>query len=118
MKTIINFLITGLIVFILAYLLPGVTEVSFWGALVVALVLGILNIFIRPLLVFFTLPATIVTFGLFLWVINALIILVASWLLKDIFHVDGFWWALLFALLMSLIQSVAGYENKEKKRLR
>lgn len=117
MKSLINFLTTALIVFILAYILPGIGEVTFVGALIVALVLGLLNIFIRPLLVFFTLPATIVTFGLFLLVINALIILLASWLLKDIFPVDGFWYALLFALLLSIIQSVVGYEEPTRKRI-
>lgn len=105
MRSIVNFVITAAIVFGLAYLLPGVTVSSFWGALAVAVVLGILNVFVRPVIVFLTLPATLITFGLFLWVINSVIILLASWMLKDLFHVDGFWWALLFALLLSVVES-------------
>lgn len=113
MKTIFNFLITALIVFGLSYILPGVHVNGYLGALIVALVLGLLNIFIKPILVFMTLPASLITFGLFLWVINAVIILLASWLLKDTFHVDGFWWALLFSLLLAAVQSVLGFEKSK-----
>ncbi|HUH35383.1 MAG TPA: phage holin family protein [Moheibacter sp.] len=105
MRSIISFLLTGLIVLGLAHLLPGVEVSSFWGALLVALVLGILNAFVRPILVFLTLPATLITFGLFLWVINAIIILLASWFLGDYFHVTSFWWALLFSFLLSVVIS-------------
>lgn len=115
MRSIISFLLTGLIVFGLAYLLPGIHVSSFWGALLVALVLGILNAFVRPILVFMTLPATLITFGLFLWVINAVIVLLASWFLKGYFEVNNFWWALLFAFLLSVVISlvnVGGEKNK------
>jgi putative membrane protein len=85
-----------------AYILPGVHVLSFWTALVVALVLGVLNILIKPLLIILTLPVTIITFGLFLLVINALIVLLTSHIVPG-FRVDSFWWAFLFSILVSLI---------------
>jgi putative membrane protein len=66
--------------------------------------LGLLNIFVKPLLIILTLPITIFTFGLFLFVINALIILLAAKFVNG-FRVDGFWWALLFSLLLSILTS-------------
>jgi putative membrane protein len=78
---------------------------NFWTALVLALVLGILNVLIKPLLVVLTLPITLVTFGLFLLVINALMVLFASHLVPG-FTVDGFWWALLFSMVVSLINLI------------
>lgn len=113
MKTILNFLISAAIVMALSYILPGVSVSGFIGALIVALVLALLNVFVKPILVFFTLPATIVTLGLFLLVINACIILLASWLLKNTFHVENFWWALLFSLLLSFAQSIFQLDQKE-----
>ena len=74
------------------------------SALVLAIVLGILNLFVKPILIILTLPITIFTFGLFLFVINALIILLAAKFVNG-FHVDGFWWALLFSLLLSVLTS-------------
>lgn len=113
MKTILNFLISAAIVMGLSYILPGVSVSGFMGALGVALVLALLNLFVKPILVFFTLPATIFTLGLFLLVINACIILLASWLLKSSFHVENFWWALLFSLLLSFAQSIFLIEKSE-----
>jgi putative membrane protein len=92
-------------VVLLANILPGVHVDTFGIAVIVALVLSLLNFLVKPLLVILTLPVTIVTFGLFLLVINALIILMASGLVSG-FAVDGFWWALLFSLLLSLVQSI------------
>lgn len=113
MKTILNFVITAVIVMGLSYILPGVSISGFLGALGVALVLALLNIFVKPILVLFTLPATIFTLGLFLLVINACIILLASWLMKSSFHVENFWWALLFSLLLSFGQSIFLVDRKE-----
>jgi len=90
---------------IAAYLLPGVHVIDLWTALVVALVMGILNVLIKPLLIILTLPITIITFGLFLLVINALLVLLASHIVPG-FTVDGFWWALLFSLVISFINLV------------
>lgn len=88
-----------------SYLLPGIHIETFWIALLVALVLSLLNVFLKPLLVVITLPFTIFTFGFFLLVINAVIILIASAWVKA-FQVDGFWWALLFSIIVSLITSL------------
>lgn len=104
MKTILKLLLTALVVIILANILPGVTINSYGTAVIVAFTIAILNMIIRPLLVFFTLPATIVTFGLFLFIINACIILLADKLVGD-FQVAGFWYALLFSICLSIFRS-------------
>jgi len=105
MKFILRLLLSALAVVLLANILPGVHVATFGIAVLVALVLSLLNFLVKPLLVVLTLPVTIVTFGLFLLVINALIILMAGGLVSG-FSVDGFWWALLFSLLLSLVQSI------------
>jgi putative membrane protein len=101
----INWIASALVIIIAAYLLPGVHVANFWTALLLAVVLGLLNIFIKPLLVLLTLPITILTMGLFLVVINALMILLASTIVPG-FTIDGFWWALAFGLLISLINLI------------
>ena len=106
-------IITSIVVFALSYLLSGIHIDSFWAALVLAIVLAILNAIIKPLLILLTLPLTIITLGLFLFVINALIILLADNLI-DGFRVDGFWWALLFSLLLSIVTSIL-YKEKKKR---
>lgn len=105
MKTIINIIVTTILVMVISYFLPGVRVEGFADALVVALVLGLLNIFIKPILVLLTLPATIFTLGLFLLVINAIIILICEQLVSG-FHVASFGSALLFSLILSFCQSV------------
>ncbi|MFT4644587.1 MAG: putative membrane protein [Planctomycetota bacterium] len=98
-------LLTALAVFFLSWWLPGVSiEQSYFNAIMVAAVLGFLNSSLKPILVVLTLPATILTLGLFMWVINAFVILVADWAL-DGFTVDGFWWALIFSGLLSFVNS-------------
>lgn len=114
MKTLISIFFTTVFVLLLANFLPGVSVNSFMTALVVALVLGLLNIFIKPILVLFTLPATIVTLGLFLLVINAVIILLCDELV-DGFEVADFWRALLFSLVLSFCQSLVSGLTSEKK---
>jgi putative membrane protein len=105
MNLIIRILLTAVAVVIIAIFLPGVAVEGFTSAIIVAVVLGLLNLFVKPILVLLTLPITVVTFGLFLLVINALIILMANSFI-DGFTVDGFWIALLFSLLLSLLQSI------------
>lgn len=105
MNLIIRILLTAVAVVLLAYILPGVDVSGFGSAIIVAVVLSLLNIFIKPILVILTLPITVVTLGLFLLVINALIILIANSFING-FTVDGFWIALLFSLLLSLLQSI------------
>ncbi|MBC8487803.1 MAG: phage holin family protein [Bacteroidetes bacterium] len=112
MKFVLKILLTAVIVIITAYLLPGVHVRNFLSAIIVAFILALLNGFLKPVLVFLTIPITILTFGLFLLVINAVIILIASSLVSG-FYVEGFWWALLFSLIMSLISYLLGIRDKE-----
>lgn len=102
MRTLINWLVYSLAILVAAYILPGVHITSFLTALVVAVVLGIINAFIKPLLIILTLPITILTLGLFTLVINALLIMFTSWIVPG-FVVDGFWWALLFSIVLSIV---------------
>lgn len=105
MNFILNWLISALAVGITAYILPGVTVGSYWNALLVAAVLGLVNVFIRPILVFLTLPLNILTFGLFTLVINALMVLLVSAIVPG-FKVAGFWNALIFAIILTIINSI------------
>ena len=114
MNLIIRFLLNGLAVFLTAYLLPNVDVDGYGTALIVALVLSIANIIVKPILILFTIPITILTLGLFLLVINALIILLVDYLV-DGFDVDGFWWALLFSLILSIFNSLFEDLTKDKR---
>ena len=100
----IHWIISVIAIVVAAYLLPGVT-VTFVGALVLAVVLAIINLFIKPVITLLTLPLTILTLGLFSLVINALLILLAAAVVPG-FAVAGFWWALLFGILVAVINSV------------
>lgn len=104
MNTFLKILITALAVAILSYILPGVEVSGYIYPIIVATVIALLNMFVRPILIFFTLPATVVTLGLFLFVINAVIILLADKLVSG-FAVSGFWVALLFSVLLSFLRS-------------
>lgn len=103
-----SWLINTLAVLVAVYLLPGLrfTDHSFWTPFVVSLVLGILNAFIRPIMMFLALPLLILTLGLFTLVINALLLSFVSWLLRSHFQVDGFGSAFLGALVISLVSMV------------
>ncbi len=105
MRLVLRILFTALAVVLLAKLLPWVHVDGYSSAIWVAIVLGLLRVTVKPLLIFFTLPATIVTLGLFLFVINAVIIMLAANFVTG-FTVDGFWVALLFSILLSILQSV------------
>ncbi len=115
MNVLIRLLITAGIVVLLAHFLPGVVVNGFVEALIVAVVLGLLNVIVKPILVVLTIPITILTLGVFLFVINALIILLADHFI-DGFSVNGFWTALLFSVLLSVCESIAYSILKEKKR--
>ncbi len=114
MKTLINIFFTTVFVLVLAYFMEGITIDNPATALMVALVLGLLNIFVKPVIVFFTLPATIFTFGLFLLVINALLVLMCTYFVKG-FHVSGFIDALLFSLILSFGQALISKLSDSKK---
>ena len=105
MNWIIRLLLNGLAVVLAAYLLPGVDVTDYGTALIVALILAIVNILVRPILVILTIPITILTLGLFLLVINAALILFVDNLVSG-FTVDNFWWALLFSLILSIFNSL------------
>jgi putative membrane protein len=106
MNFIIRLLITAIVVYVLSKVLePHVTINSFSAAIIFALVLAILNAIIKPLLVLLTLPITIVTLGLFLLIINIIIIKMADYFVSGI-HVNGWLWALIFGLLLSLFSTL------------
>lgn len=110
MKTIMQWIISALAIGVAAYLLPGV-DVTPVGALVLAVVLAIINIFIKPVLFILTLPVTIVTLGLFSLVVNALLVWGAAAIVPG-FAVAGFWSAFFFAIILALVNVVFG-TNKD-----
>ena len=105
MTFILRILLTAVVVVFLAKFLPGVTVAGYLTAIIVALVLALLNLIVKPVLILFTLPVTILTFGLFLIVINAIIILLADAFVSG-FNISGFWIAVLFSILLSIFQSL------------
>ena len=100
-----RFIIRTLSVFATAYFLPGVELAAFTTAIWVSLALAVLNVTIRPLLILLTIPLTLVTLGLFLLAINAVVVLLASDWVQG-FTVHGFWAALAFSMVMTLVSSV------------
>lgn len=103
MKLIIRLIISTIAVLVTDLLLSGVRAEDFMTGLLVAMVLGLLNAFLRPILVLLTLPVTVFTLGLFILVINAAMVLLAARLVPG-FVVESFWWALGFSLLMGIVQ--------------
>src|SRR5680860_226844 len=112
MKLILRILLSALAVVILSKILPHVSVDNYFTAII----LSLLNFIVKPILIILTLPVTIVTFGLFLLIINAIIILLADNLIGG-FNVDGIWWALLFSLLLSFLQSLLFSLLKEKDKV-
>jgi putative membrane protein len=106
-RFLIHWLVIALALWVTAYVLPGVSVASTQALAIAAIVLGLVNALIRPVLTILTLPITILTLGLFYLVINGLTFLLASKLVPG-FHVGGFWWAVLGALLVSIISSFVG----------
>ncbi len=100
-------LIGAISVFLADFLLSGVQISSLLSGIVLVVVIILINFTIKPILVLFTLPISLLTFGLFLVVINAVVVLLAAELTPG-FAVDGFWWAMAFALILSLINSILG----------
>jgi putative membrane protein len=107
MKLILRWLISAATLMFVAYYVPGIAVVSFYNALIAALVLGLVNAILRPLAILFTLPVNILTLGLFTFVINALMFWFASSIVKG-FYVAGFWPAFWGALIMTVIGWVVG----------
>jgi putative membrane protein len=115
MKLIVRLLVSAAVAFILAQVLPGVHVDGYGTAIWFAIVLAVLNVFLKPLLIIFTLPLTLVTFGLFLFVINTIIVLLASNWVKG-FRIDNFGWGLLFSLLLTIITSLLFREEERQRR--
>jgi putative membrane protein len=116
MRFLVRILVIAAVSFGLAHVLKGIHIDTFWTALVFAVVLAVLNIFVKPLIILLTLPVTILTLGLFLFVINALVVMLASRFVEGI-TVAGFWWALIFSLILSVVTSILDREfDKERRR--
>lgn len=117
-KFLIRLFFTWLAVIIAGKIVPGAEVNDFFTALAAALVITLLNIFIRPILILFTIPFTILTLGLFLFVVNAIIVMMGAYFV-DGFKVDSFGAALLFSLIVSmttsLLEAVDRKYNKEKQ---
>lgn len=105
MNAILRLIITALLVMGISYFLPGVTVAGFTTALIVAVVLALLNLFVKPILVLLTLPVTFITLGLFLLVINAIVIMLCDYIVGG-FDVQSFFTALLFSVILSVCQSI------------
>lgn len=114
MRILLKLLVTSLAVFFTAYILKGVYLNGFPAAILVAAILALLNTFLKPLLVILTIPFTLLTLGLFLLVINAVIILITDSLLSG-FSVDGFFTALLFSIIVTvttwILEAIAGKKS-------
>ncbi|HXE19965.1 phage holin family protein [Castellaniella sp. UC4442_H9] len=104
MMLLLVWILNAVALLIVAYILPGITVSSFGSALIAALVLGLLNAVVKPVLVLLTLPLTVVTLGLFLFVLNALVFWLAGSILRG-FQVDGFWWAVIGAIVYSIVST-------------
>ena len=104
MKYLLKLLITTINVFLLASFMPGIHLKDIFTAIIVAVILSLLDAFIKPILILFTLPATVFTLGLFLFVINAIIILIDAHFVHG-FKIDSFWDALLFSMVLSFFNS-------------
>ena len=112
MNFLLRIVITAVVAFALSYILPGIRIDSFWIAIKFSLALAVLNFLLKPILVILTLPITLFTFGLFLFIINAIIVWFVGNLISG-FHIDNFMWALLFSLLLSLLTSIL-YKEQDK----
>lgn len=116
MKLLIRIILSTIAVLVADLVLPGVHAPDFTTGLLVAVVLGLLNAVLRPILLLLTLPVTVVTLGLFILVINAAMVLLAAKIVPG-FTVDGFWWALAFSVVMwavqSLLRALDGGESRE-----
>ena len=105
MKFLINLLVSAAAVFVAAYFLPGVSVDGFITAIIVALVLGLINAFIRPVVVILTLPINILTLGLFTFIINALLVLLVTMIVPG-FVVNGILWAIIFSIGVTVVRTV------------
>ena len=113
MKTIIHWIVSTLAILVTAYILPGVHVNGLVAALILAVVLGAINAILRPLLIILTLPISIMTLGLFVLIINALLVLLASYIVPG-FAVASFWSAFLFGIVLTIVSSILHMFEKEE----
>ncbi|MGC9605282.1 MAG: phage holin family protein [Minisyncoccia bacterium] len=104
-KLILNWFLYAAAILVTAYILPGVAVSGFVAALILAAVLGAINMLLRPILIFLTLPINVITLGLFTLVINAALVMLAAYMVPD-FTVSGFWAAFFFALVLAVIHGL------------
>ena len=114
MNILINWIVSAMAVFAAAYFLPGIHVVSFTAALVTASILGIFNAVLKPILIILTLPITLITLGLFTFVIQAFLVMLAARIVPG-FEVDGFLWALILSLVLTIINSFLHSNEKFSK---
>ena len=114
MRFLLHFLIIALALWVTAEILPGVAVTSWQTLAIAAIVLGLINALVRPVLVLLTLPITVLTLGLFYLIVNGFSFLIAAWLVPG-FSVNGFWWAVLGALVVSLISWFVGSFARERR---
>ncbi len=107
MTLLIHWLIATVAIIVSSYILPGVHVENFLAALATALVIGFLNLILKPILVLLTLPINIITLGLFTLIINAAIIILATLIVPG-FTVDGWGWAILFGIVLALVNMLFG----------
>ena len=117
MNFLIKLFLSAIAVMLTSYLLPGVAVSDFLSALFFAALLALLNATIKPLLIIFTLPLTVFTLGLFLLVINAVVILMVDDFIPGV-QVDGFWWALIFSLILTIMTSMLEGMTKDRRERR
>ena len=112
MNFLIKLLLSSLAVIVASYILPGAHVDGFFDALVVSLFLALFSATLKPLLIILTIPVTVFTLGFFLLLINALMIMLADYVV-DGFYVDGFWWALIFGVILAIVNSI--FESVSKR---
>ena len=105
MKFLVNLVLNALAIMLTAYFLPGIHVDGFVSALLLAAVLAVLNVTVKPVMVILTIPVSVLTLGLFLIVINAGVILLADYFIPGT-NIDGFWWAILFGFIVSIFNSI------------
>ena len=102
MNLLVRWILFSLAIVFVAWIIPGISVSSFWAALLVSIIIGLINTFIKPVLMFITLPINFLTLGLFTLVVNALLLMLAGWVARG-FSVDGFWSALFGSIILSLL---------------
>jgi putative membrane protein len=113
MNVVAKILLTAVLVLLISHFLPGVAVADFITSIVVAMVLAVLNVFVKPILILLTLPVTLLTFGLFLLIINAILIVLCARIV-DGFAVHSFFTAFLFSIILSFFQSVLFSVKRDK----